>query len=294
MECFLWDCVQILEDTLANVTMDFNELQAAAEQLAERLAQRCAQEDALKQTIDQADAAVIALKEQQEKARVEAQAVELARQTEEAEVKNAHAQLNFQVENVLAQVQSVVRFGGALSLVDSLGSFSMDYNLMLQVQPTMYLSKRVYGENVQEVQINGENWNYEVCNVMKQAAVQLDAAAASEKTVVEVINQLLAGQNVSEVKHDDSHLSSAMLHQLERLTDFVSDTRASRNAVVCPFVFGTCIVRKLDLCAHLRQCHCHCDFYMRLGFLNHNTGHQDLNGVSCDVGGSGIWIGRRC
>lgn len=104
--------------------------------------------------------------------------------------------------------------------------------LIMQVQPTGYLAKRVYGQSAPESQLTGENWHYEVCNVMKQAAVQLDAAEASEHTVVAAIGAMLEGGDVSGVLIDDAELSETMLQQLQRLKGFAMEAWASRQAVV--------------------------------------------------------------
>lgn len=67
---------------------------------------------------------------------------------------------------------------------------------------------------------------------MKQAGVQLDAAEASEKTVMAVIDAMLEGGDVSGVVIDDSDLSASLVKQLQRLKGFVMEAWASRQAVV--------------------------------------------------------------
>lgn len=103
---------------------------------------------------------------------------------------------------------------------------------MVQVEPTQYLAKRVYGQSLPEPQLFGENWQYEVCNVMKQAAVQLDAAEAAEHTVVAVVRALLWGEDIAGVRIDDSELSEAMAKQLRQLKGFAMEAWASRHTVV--------------------------------------------------------------
>lgn len=102
----------------------------------------------------------------------------------------------------------------------------------MQVEPTKYLAKRVYGQSLPEPQLFGENWSYEVCNVMKQAAVQLDAAEVAEHTAMAVVHALLQGGDVSAVLIDDAELGEDMAKQLQRLKGFAMEAWASRHAVV--------------------------------------------------------------
>lgn len=68
--------------------------------------------------------------------------------------------------------------------------------------------------------------------MMKQAAVQLDAAEAAEHTVVAVVRALLWGEDIAGVRIDDSELSEAMAKQLRQLKGFAMEAWASRHTVV--------------------------------------------------------------
>eukprot|EP00892_Ulva_mutabilis_P003431 jgi/Ulvmu1/145/UM001_0149.1 len=185
------------------LTEECDRLEAVVEEVNNVCARRVAQDADLQELVRQSEQTLMLLQQQ-----VKQEAAVLADDSVPSRALAVQKHLEDSIEDMLLQIRALV-------------------------QPTGYLAKRVYGQSAPESQLTGENWHYEVCNVMKQAAVQLDAAEATEHTVVAVIGAMLEGGDVSGVVIDDSDLSETMLQQLQRLKGFAMEAWASRQAVVC-------------------------------------------------------------